>query len=219
MQHRLLSERKIDHALAVPDPALFPETVRPHQVHGVEVSVVDEQGRLSLSDADAVISRQPGLSVGIVTADCVPILVAIDEGRTVCAIHAGWRGLAAGVVEKALSSLSGDTSWASGDCVAVMGPHIGSCCYEVDEPVVDALRSRYGDWLAEVCQPSGPDHVHLDLQGVITRVLLRAGFPRDQIGSVPDSCTSCSSEGFHSYRRDGQAAGRMLHRIAAPGSS
>ena len=219
MEHRLLSERKIDHTLAAPDPEHFPETVRAHQVHGVEVSVVDEQGRLSLSDADAVISRQPGLAIGVVTADCVPILVAIDEGRAVSAIHAGWRGLAAGVVEEALLALSAEGSFSGHDCVAVIGPHIGSCCYEVDGPVVEAFRPRYAEWLEEACRPSRPDHFHLDLGEVVTKVLLKAGFPRDQIGHVPDSCTLCSPEGFHSYRRDGESAGRMLHSIAASGSS
>ena len=219
MQHRLLSERGIEHELAVEDPGLSPATVRPHQVHGVDVSLVDEQGRLSLPEADAVISRQPGVDVGIVTADCVPILVAIDEGRAVCAIHAGWRGLAAGVVENALSVLWGGDSLRGGDRVAVVGPHIGSCCYEVDEPVLEALRSRYPQWLDAVCRPSRPGHVHLDLAKAVTEVLLEAGFQPEQIGFLPDSCTSCSSEGFHSYRRDGKRAGRMLHRIAARRSS
>ncbi|MEE3328646.1 MAG: polyphenol oxidase family protein [Myxococcota bacterium] len=212
MQHVLLSQRGIDHTLAASDPRLFPETIRPRQVHGVEVAVADSQGQLSVTEADAVVCRQPGMGVGVVTADCVPILAAVGEGRVVAAIHAGWRGLAAGVVENGLASLLGDES-SSEDRVAVVGPHIGPCCYEVDQPVMEALKVRYADWLEEASRPSRPDHVYLDLGRLVTGILSKAGFPAEQIGHMPNSCTSCSQKNFHSFRRDGEAAGRMLHRI------
>ena len=217
MQHALLSERKIEHTLAAPDPMLFPQTLRPRQVHGTDVALVDARGRLSLSEADAVVCREPGIEVGIVTADCVPILVAIGEGRAVAAIHAGWRGLAAGVVENGLSTLL-EEARSGEDRVAVIAPHIGACCYEVDQPVIEALQVRYADGLEDACRPSRPHHVHLDLGQLVMVILLKAGFRADQIGVVSDSCTSCSGKGFHSFRRDGDGAGRMLHRIVVSGS-
>jgi hypothetical protein len=169
-------------------------------------------------EADAVVCQQPGMGVGVVTADCVPILAALDGGRVVTAIHAGWRGLAAGVVESGLQKLFEDAKPGE-DRVAVIGPYIGACCYEVDQPVLEALKLRYADWLDEACQTSRPNHVRLDLGKVVAPILLAAGFRADQIGQVPDSCTSCSDNHFHSFRRDGEAAGRMLHRIAVTRSA
>jgi copper oxidase (laccase) domain-containing protein len=78
---------------------------------------------------------------------------------------------------------------------------------------------RYADWLDEACQTSRPNHVRLNLGKVVAPILSAAGFRADQIGQVPDSCTSCSSKDFHSFRRDGEAAGRMLHRIAVTRSA
>ena len=214
MQHSLFSQRNIDHTLAASDRSIFPETLCPQQVHGKEVASADQEGRLSAMKADAVVCRQPGIAVGVVTADCVPILAALGGGRVVVAVHAGWRGLAAGVVENGLQELLEDAKPGE-DRVAVIGPYIGACCYEVDEPVLAALRPRYADWLDEACQASRPNHVRLDLGKVIAPILLAFGFEADQIGQVPDSCTSCSDDGFHSFRRDGESAGRMLHRIVA----
>ena len=218
MQHALLSQRNIDHSLAVPDRSLFPETICPKQVHGTEVAIADQRGRLSVMEADAVVCQQPGMGVGVVTADCVPILAALGGGRVVAAIHAGWRGLAAGVIESGLQKLLEDAKPGE-DRVAVIGPHIGACCYEVDKPVLEALIPRYADWLDEACQTSRPNHVRLDLAKVVAPILSAAGFRADQIGQVPDSCTSCSGDHFQSFRRDGEAAGRMLHRIAVTRSA
>lgn len=217
MEHPLLSQRKIQHTLGAPDPMLFPETLRPKQVHGIDVAMVDSERRLSLLEADAVVCREPGIGVGVVTADCVPVLAAIGGGRAVAAIHAGWRGLAAGVVENGLSILLEDAGPAE-DRVAVIGPHIGACCYEVDQPVIEALQLRYAHGLEDACRPSRPGHVYLDLGKLVVAILLEAGFPAHQIGAVAESCTSCSAEAFHSFRRDGEAAGRMLHRIVVSGS-
>ena len=99
--------------------------------------------------------------------------------------------------------------------VAVIGPHIGPCCYEVDEPVVRALAERFSLALPEASQETRPGHVKLDL-GQLTRIALAAeGIDPGRIGSLPDVCTACDPERFHSYRRDGAAAGRQIHFIAA----
>ena len=91
--------------------------VRPRQVHGVEVARVVETKTLTVDAAHAVVSTLPGLPVAVVTADCVPILLASTSGRAVAAVHAGWRGLAAGIVAAAarrLGELSGDETLVAG---------------------------------------------------------------------------------------------------------
>lgn len=186
-----------------------PESTRfPRQVHGV--GVVAGESLLGPIDADAITSSTPGLAVGIVTADCVPILVAGVDGTCVAAIHAGWRGLAAGVIEVGLAALAQGAN----RLAAAVGPAARGCCYEVDEPVVAALRARYADLLEPVLRPGRPGRYQLDLPALAARALVRAGLPADRIGAVHGLCTICTpGPRFESFRRDGPAAGRLRHFI------
>jgi YfiH family protein len=164
-------------------------------------------------EADAVLGLEPGLNVGIVTADCVPILAAADDGSRVVAIHAGWRGLAAGVIEAAMAALQE----AAGRrvLVAAIGPAARGCCYEVDEPVRVALSKQYRSQLdGEVLQEGQPGHFQLDLPLLAERILIGCGVERTRLGTLHRVCTICSPERFESYRRDGEAAGRLRHFIA-----
>ena len=97
---------------------------------------------------------------------------------------------------------------------AVIGPHIGPCCYEVDAPVLDALRHFDAD-LDAATTASRPGHHWLDLGALARSALLRAGVSPDAIGSVERPCTHCDAQRFHSYRRDGARAGRLVHWIVA----
>jgi len=185
------------------------DVLRPVQVHGAVVADADAGG--AGAEADAIVTATPGRRVAIVTADCVPLLV--QAGEAVAAIHGGWRGLAAGVVEAGIAALRTRDAAAPR---AAIGPHIGPCCYEVDAPVLEGLRPRFGATLDEACTPSRPGHVQLDL-GVLARAaLLGAGLAPVAVGAAVAACTCCDAERFHSYRRDGAASGRLLHWIAAP---
>lgn len=191
---------------------------RPVQVHGARVARIRPAREVSLGEADAVVSTVPGVPVAVVTADCVPILLASESGRAVCAVHGGWRGLAGGVVEAGAAALAGA---APGEPLrAAIGPYIGSCCYEVDSPVLDALRRRFGPALEEAARTSRPGHAWLDLGALAREALMRSGIEADSVASLPRACTRCHPERFHSYRRDGASSGRMAHWIAAcgPGS-
>ena len=98
-----------------------------------------------------------------------------------------------------------------------MGPRIGGCCYEVDAPVFDALRQRFGADLDGAVEPTRPGRGRLDL-GVLVRLDLAGhGIAEATIDLLPDVCTHCDADRFHSYRRDGAAAGRLVHYIAAAG--
>lgn len=189
---------------------------RPRQVHGAAVAHAGARAEPVASEADAVVSREPGLPVGVVTADCVPVLVATRDGRGVAAIHAGWRGLAAGVIRAGVDALRREIP--DVPLVAAIGPHAGPCCYEVDMPVLDALRHRFPDVDRFALRPSRPDHGWLDLGLLAERELAAAGLARESVGRLARDCTICDPLRFESHRRDGPRAGRLVHWIAAAAS-
>jgi len=182
------------------------------------VAEIGTQGQAEPAEADAIIASSqstPGPTIGVVTADCVPILVATPGGPWVAAIHAGWRGLAGGVIQAALVHLEQkDVNLKEARCV--MGPHIGACCYEVDAPVHDAMLASFGDSAQAAFEATGPGHWKLALSPLVFGALESAGISPEHIGELPDTCTCCRSEDFHSYRRDGTASGRLVHFIQAP---
>jgi len=210
--HDLLLAVGVEHGFGTRQAAEPPNLARPRQVHGIEVARLTTGEALDRPEADAVVSHRPGAGVGIVTADCVPILLASSSGRVVAAIHAGWRGLAKGVVQAGLEALR-EHSTSSEPIVAVIGPHIGRCCYEVDPPVMEPLRARFGLDLDAASEFSRVGHHRLDLGQLVSMDLVRGGVEPHELGVIPDSCTACGVDRFHSYRREGVGAGRLLHYI------
>jgi YfiH family protein len=195
----------------------FGESVlRPRQVHGVAIAELRATGELSLSEADAVVSTTPGVRVGIATADCVPILVCGEDGLTVAAIHAGWRGLAAGVVEAGVTALRKIS--VTGRLIAAIGPHIGDCCYEIDGPVIEALESHFGSDASAAWGAPRAGHAQLRLEKLVVLALAKAGLASGDVGTAAASCTRCDADRFHSYRRDLDRSGRLIHFIAARGT-
>ncbi|HEX5758599.1 MAG TPA: peptidoglycan editing factor PgeF [Thermoanaerobaculia bacterium] len=147
-------------------------------------------------EGDALVTREPCLALAVATADCVPVLLAGPEG--VAAVHAGWRGLAAGVLPAAVRAATPVPSrW-----TAWIGPAIGPCCYEVGEDVAERVAAASN---REVLTPGAAGRPHLDLPGAAHRQLASAG-----LGAILllRHCTRCDPERLASYRRDGQAAGR-----------
>jgi YfiH family protein len=216
--HSLLRAAGIDHGFGVRDGAPPAGLVVPRQVHGVAVAEV-VAGRAEPGEADAILSMDPEIPVGIVTADCVPVLAACRSGAAVVAIHAGWRGLAAGVVEAGVAALTSRVAPGE-ELIAVIGPHIGQCCYEVDEPVLGPLRDRFGGELDRSLEPSrSPGRFMLELARLVDLALERSGLPASNRGLLRDVCTFCSPSRFPSYRRDGDLAGRIVHHIRPRRSS
>ncbi|HTO09073.1 MAG TPA: polyphenol oxidase family protein [Myxococcota bacterium] len=170
------------------------------QVHGVTLVRAPFTGR---PEADAVWSAEPGAAVGVVTADCVPILLACRDGRAVCAVHAGWRGTAARIAALAVRAFARATGAPARELVAAIGPHIGPCCYEVDAPVLAAIPER------SVFRAARPGHAMLDLFAANRAQLVGAGVPARAIERV-GGCTACDSLRYVSYRRDKQS-GRLVH--------
>ena len=210
IEHPALAALGVEHGFGTrAAPEVSQQCVIPRQVHGARVLRVAAPFAGPPAEADGLVSTAAGLPVGVVTADCVPVLVACAGGGAVAAIHAGWRGLAAGVVEAGAGAVLALAEGSPIPRAAVVGPHIGPCCYEVDGPVLEALARRFGDRLGDVSRPTRP--------GRARRALLRAGFRREEVFAVEGACTRCDAQRFHSWRRDGRQAGRMLHFAAARG--
>jgi YfiH family protein len=185
------------------------DLVRPKQVHGCIVASVRD-GASRPVEADAIVACEPVHAVGVVTADCVPILVMADGGKFAAAIHAGWRGLAAGVVEAGIDALRASDARS---LRAAIGPHIGPCCYEVDDAVLDPLSERLGEGLEGAVTPVRAGHAMLDLAAAVRAALCAAGLAREDIGAAVAACTHCDPVRFHSFRRDGPRAGRLVHWV------
>ena len=191
--------------------ALLPSTpLWMRQVHGTTVLDADEwiarEGAERAGgepQADAVIATSPGIVCAVMAADCLPILVASETRRAVVAIHAGWRGLAAGVIENALDRLG-----KSSPVLAFLGPAIGPLAYEVGDEVRDAFLRRAPD-LAQAFSPARRGHWLLDLYAAARQRLQACGVPAGHIYGG-NFCTHTERARFFSYRRES-----VTGRIAA----
>jgi YfiH family protein len=188
-----------------------------HQVHGpraVRASACPPPpaGAAPMLEADALVASAP-LAVAVRVADCVPILVADPSSGVVAAVHAGWRGLASGVVGAAADEMTalGGTGPRSG-WLAAIGPCIGPCCFEVGADVAAAIASAVGS--EDVIARRVGDKAFVDLRAAVRLRLDAAGFASAHVDDVP-GCTKCDATQFFSYRRDGANAGRLFAAIAA----
>jgi len=177
------------------------------QVHGTAVAVLEGATLASLRAtppvADAAVTREPGVVCAVLTADCLPVLFADRRGRAVGAAHAGWRGLARGVLAATVAAL-GELGADAGDLVAWLGPAIGPRAFEVGRDVLDAFAAA--DRGSDACFVPTDDGKWLaDLYALARRQLAAAGVGEVHGGS---HCTVAEAARFFSHRRD-KAAGRM----------
>ncbi len=176
-------------------PALFQNLATVKQIHSTEC--VSACGRTGvLGRADALLENTPGAVVAVKTADCIPVLLVDARRRAVAAIHAGWRGTAAHILDRAIDDMAREFGTAPGDLHAAIGPGIGKCCYEVG-PEVAAQFGQTG-------------RAHIDLAAENRRQLSDRGVSRIYVAGL---CTKCGVDDFHSYRRDGEKAGRLYSFI------
>ncbi|WKZ32436.1 MAG: peptidoglycan editing factor PgeF [Thermodesulfobacteriota bacterium] len=179
-----------------------------NQVHGASVFRLGPDAPLAPPDADAIITAEEGAAIGILTADCLPVLLFDPVNRAVSAVHAGWRGTALGVTLNAVREMGKAFGTKPRDLKAAIGPSIGPCCYSVGENVYEEFRAE-GRSLDSFI--SLDDGLRLDLGAENISQLLSLGVGQRNIsGSAP--CTSCSGD-FFSYRRDQGRTGRQLSFI------
>jgi YfiH family protein len=170
------------------------------QVHGADIREVTEQpaggvflrpGEAPFPKSDGLVTSSAGRTMTLLTADCLPIAVARADGGRLALLHAGWRGLEAGIAEAGVAAVGGEVA-------AAVGPGAGPCCYEVGEDVAALLRARFGK---DVVRDG-----RADLWLCAERGLRRAGAASV---AVAGECTICTPERYFSHRRDRGVTGRQ----------
>jgi YfiH family protein len=212
--------------------------LRVRQVHGASV-VEHRAGRplAATAEADIIVTDDATVAIAVQVADCVPVLLADERTGCAAAAHAGWRGLALDVPARAVGAMVDRFGTRPADVLAVVGPSIGPCCYEVGDDVPARFRAapfaeqQLERWFsthrtASVRNPSMPARTgssrpgrwFLDLWAATRDGLAAAGVAPDRI-LVAELCTASHPEVFCSYRRDGSAAGRLAAVMKIRGSA
>ncbi len=171
-----------------------------HQVHGDQILLAEVPGRYE--GFDALMTNRPGVFVAVTIADCTPILICDPVNRAVAAIHAGWKGTAARIVEKTVEAMTRHFGTAPGDCLAYVGACIDECSYEVGEEV----GTQFDPLFARFDQASGKYFV--DLKAANAAQLEGAGILRQNIEISPFS-TVLHNEDYFSHRKEKGVTGRM----------
>jgi hypothetical protein len=193
------------------------------QVHGAGVAVVraGDSGRGAVTEddalggADALVTNEPGVPLGILIADCVAVSL-YDPARHVAAIaHAGWKGTLGRIAEKTVGVMSSVFGTDPSDIVAGLSPSVGKCHYTVGREVADAYVEEFGSDASRFLDEGATGEWQLDLPGAIDVQLLRSGVREGRIENA-GRCTACEAPLFFSYRGQGPRTGRfagiiMLH--------
>jgi YfiH family protein len=194
--------------------------IRLKQVHGASVVVVPREAHTPASehsDGDALVSDDPSVALAVRVADCAPILLADTDTNAVGAVHAGWRGTAAGIVTATVKTMGDRFGTKAGNLVVAIGPAIGRCCYDVGPELVDAFaahghaRDLIDRWFLSPPPrrgESGRATLRLDLAGANRDQLLLAGVPEHRV-YVSGLCTAMHLDVLTSFRAEKEHAGRL----------
>lgn len=209
------------------------------QIHSSLIRMATAGPATTPCRGDGLITAQPGILIGVQTADCTPVLVADRRRKVVAAFHAGWRGTVKRIVENGIGRMRLEFGSRAEDLIAAVGPGIGACCYPVGEEILsefesqfsyarelfhevystDAVRAKYPMLFltqrAPGHSPIGPA-LHLDVAEANRRQLLAAGL-RPKAIHMTGGCTACHRELFFSHRGSKGRCGRMLSVIGIAG--
>ena len=181
---------------------------RVSQVHGCGVVDADAKNELTAVSADAIVTRDRECAAAVRVADCVPVLLASDDGKVVAAVHAGWRGVVAGVVTAAVQRMRADRGRS---IVAAIGPCISFDAFEVGMEVVETFGRLFP--ANPPVRVEGDGKGRVDLREAVGRQLVDAGLSAEDIDAT-DRCTVRDDDEFFSHRRDNGVTGRMAAVIA-----
>ena len=168
-----------------------------YQIHSARTVIVDKPWNGEAAEADALVTRTPGLAIGALTADCAPILLCDPQARVIAAAHAGWRGALSGIAEATMAAME-ELGAKRERVVAVIGPSISQRAYEVGSDYVDRFLAEEPASETFFMTDESSGEPHFDLSGYVAERLSRAG-----VGSVSDLglCTYCDETRLFSYRR------------------
>ncbi len=187
------------------------------QIHSSEVIIADKsmcgEGYFKAAEAcDGYVTDCRGVTLGVKTADCVPILMQDAQSNIIGAVHAGWRGTVAGIASNCVKCMCELGAKAERIKVAI-GPAIHKCCYEVGEDFFDSVAAYVGvETAKKYIAPMG-EKLHADIVGLNLQILVEAGVLPCHI-DVSQSCTCCEHELFYSHRYTHGERGTMLSVIA-----
>lgn len=180
----------------------------PRQTHGTSGFAIDNKTintiRSFSLQGDYTITNTPGIGLGVLTADCLPVLLHDKKNQAIAAIHAGWRGTVANIVIKAIDHMALAFGTIPADVSVFFGPAAGQCCYSVGQEVVEAV-APYRDLVLR----KRDDEFFFDLQEYNRILLQNAHVPKASFHNRFAQCTICNKQ-FCSYRRQQQAAGRQM---------
>src|SRR5882757_3228920 len=155
---------------------------RINQVHGIEVHVVTRETASNRPRGDGIVTAEPGVILGIFSADCVPILMIDPKQKITGAFHAGWRGILADIATVGVNAMTQLGARVS-DLRAALGPSIGQCCFEVDQELADRFTTEH-------VRSGRPGKAYLDLRAIARDQLIRAGLTATNIANI-GPCTKC----------------------------
>ena len=164
-------------------------------------------------DADGLVTDVPGAVLTVFGADCLTVLLSDPVRRVVAAVHAGWRGTALGIVERAVEQMTGRYGCDSADILAAIGPGISNCCFETDEDVPNAMTAALGAAALPFLSGGAGGKFHVDLKGLNALRLERAGLSSAHVDCSPD-CTFCRPDRYWSHRYTGGERGSQAALIA-----
>jgi len=193
------------------------------QIHSDRIFVIRNNKPFGTApEGDAMITAQAGILLAIQTADCLPVFLIDPSRKIVAAIHAGWRGLLKRIVMKTTEQMQKDFGTVPADCLAVIGPGIGPCCYTVGEEMVQGFAKEFiggYSFFRELAHKdsNSPTTMSLDLTAVAKHQLLESGvLPQSIFGCA--ACTGCRTDLFFSHRTEGGRTGRMMSVIGIRGA-
>jgi YfiH family protein len=172
------------------------------QVHGSEVIIVTRENAAERPRADAMVTGEPGVILGIFTADCVPVLLSAARARVSGALHAGWRGVLGGVAGAGVAAMN-SLGAAPGVIRAALGPSIGPCCFEIERELAERFTAEIPD-ARRFRREGRTGKAYLDLRAIVREQLIAAGVTPGAIESF-GPCTRCAADRYFSRRAAGGA--------------
>ena len=169
-----------------------------NQIHSSKILLAESPGFYDY--ADGIINKGGDLVCSIKVADCLPIFFVNNISKTIGLVHAGWRGISAGIIEEFVKSIKVCNESVS-DFYVLIGPSIKPCCFEIMDDVLDKFDSNFYSLIKK-------NKYRVNLQAWTVNQLIEFGFCKEKINNI-NKCTYCLNDIYHSYRRDGPNSGRM----------
>ncbi len=209
---------QIVHGFSIKDtkfePSLSSKFIFPEQVHGANVAIITKKEYKNImGKADGLVTNLKDLYIGVKTADCLPILFYDPMKKIIGIAHAGWRGTLKNISREAVKAMVSLGAFKK-DIIAVLGPHIKECCYDITEERKSVFQKHLASQGVPLqgYQNHNDGKFYLDLEKINYYQLLKSGLYSANIESV-GLCTYHHKDLFYSYRRDGQKSGRLINFI------